>query len=416
MALPRLHRNIKIRIITNFLSGVLGSMIWPFMAIYFSNYFGAKLTGVLLTGEVLLGIAIGFYGGYLADKVGRKKMMIIGLSLTTTGYFFMTLANSPVFQSVWITLLMFIIIGSSYGIIGPAAGAMLIDCTNDDNRPFVYSIQYWAGNLSGMIGGSLGGFFFQHHKFEIFLGLTIVAILDLLLTTKFIVEEYTVKKAVEKIHILKDIAKSYHAVIKNKAFMFFFIASALMWSSERQMTNYIAVHWAQHFKPVHISISNWFSHSVTGYNLVGLYTTENTFLVVTFGMLIAVFVKRTDMKRLFYIASTVYMLFYAFLGLLNSMVLIIIFGMVITFAEMTIVPISSTYSVSMMHEENRGSYSAFMNVGDNIKGLIASLCVSLYGIIGTYGMTIVMLLLALIAFVLFRISLRIHFNKKELLN
>ncbi len=76
-----MHRNIKIRIITSFLTRTVSTMIFPFMAIYFSIKLGSAIAGALLLINVIASLVIGLYGGYVGDRLGRKKVMIIGQSI-----------------------------------------------------------------------------------------------------------------------------------------------------------------------------------------------------------------------------------------------------------------------------------------------------------------------------------------------
>lgn len=69
-----MHRNIKIRIITSFLTRTVSTMIFPFMAIYFSIKLGSVLAGVLLLVNVMAALIIGLYGGYIGDRLGRKRL------------------------------------------------------------------------------------------------------------------------------------------------------------------------------------------------------------------------------------------------------------------------------------------------------------------------------------------------------
>ncbi len=68
-----MHRNIKIRIITSFLTRTVSTMIFPFMAIYFSVKLGSAIAGALLLINVIASLVIGLYGGYVGDRLGRKK-------------------------------------------------------------------------------------------------------------------------------------------------------------------------------------------------------------------------------------------------------------------------------------------------------------------------------------------------------
>lgn len=58
-----LHPNIRARILIQFLSKVIGSMIFPFMAIYFSMEINSSIAGVLLMINVFAQFLAGMYGG-----------------------------------------------------------------------------------------------------------------------------------------------------------------------------------------------------------------------------------------------------------------------------------------------------------------------------------------------------------------
>ena len=52
-------------------------MVWPFLAVILYQKFGISATevGLILTGAALISVFIGFFGGALSDKLGRKKVM-----------------------------------------------------------------------------------------------------------------------------------------------------------------------------------------------------------------------------------------------------------------------------------------------------------------------------------------------------
>lgn len=78
-----------------FLSVVLGSAIFPFMSMYYVQYFGAFITGLL----VIVTQAVSFlgilYGGHLSDSIGRKKVSDIGNFGVLIGYILTIFANRP---------------------------------------------------------------------------------------------------------------------------------------------------------------------------------------------------------------------------------------------------------------------------------------------------------------------------------
>lgn len=58
-----LHPNIRARILIQFLSKIIGSMIFPFIAIYFSMEISSSIAGILLMINVIIQFLAGMYGG-----------------------------------------------------------------------------------------------------------------------------------------------------------------------------------------------------------------------------------------------------------------------------------------------------------------------------------------------------------------
>ncbi len=69
-------RNLKIRLLGEGVINILFWMYFPFMAIYFADSFGKGMAGVLLILSQVFGVVANLMGGYLADHIGRKKMMV----------------------------------------------------------------------------------------------------------------------------------------------------------------------------------------------------------------------------------------------------------------------------------------------------------------------------------------------------
>lgn len=183
-----LHPNIRARILIQFLSKIIGSMIFPFIAIYFSMEISSSIAGILLMINVIIQFLAGMYGGHLADIIGRKKLMVTGEFLKVIAFLGMVLCNSPFFHSPWITFVMLLIIGVAQGLINPAGEAMLIDVSTPENRSFMYSVSYWANNLSMMIGIMVGGWFFVDYLFSLLLALFIMSCVTAWLTLSLISE------------------------------------------------------------------------------------------------------------------------------------------------------------------------------------------------------------------------------------
>ena len=132
-----------------------GSMIWPFLLIYSS----AKLNLPLSTVATLISINAGtgllssFIAGTLADKIGRKVVMNVSLTMTGIAYFFLLRAETyPQFVGLMV------MIGLSNPLYQVGADAMLADMIPAEKRTDAYAITRIANNAAFALGPAVGGF------------------------------------------------------------------------------------------------------------------------------------------------------------------------------------------------------------------------------------------------------------------
>jgi MFS family permease len=132
-----------------------GSMIWPFLLIYAS----AKLNLPLSTAATLISINAGtgllssFLAGTLADKIGRKVVMVFSLALNGIAYFFLMRAETyPQF------VILMVLIGLSNPLYQVGADAMLADMIPSEKRTDAYAISRIANNAAFALGPAVGGF------------------------------------------------------------------------------------------------------------------------------------------------------------------------------------------------------------------------------------------------------------------
>lgn len=132
-----------------------GSMIWPFMLIYASGRLELPLSAAatLISINAGAGIFASFLAGALADKIGRKVVMIISLVLNGLAYFFMMSAETYL---QFAALMVFI--GLSNPLYQVGADAMLADMIPSEKRTDAYAINRIANNAAFGIGPAVGGF------------------------------------------------------------------------------------------------------------------------------------------------------------------------------------------------------------------------------------------------------------------
>ncbi|PGW55120.1 MDR family MFS transporter [Bacillus thuringiensis] len=374
-----MHRNIKIRIITSFLTRTVSTMIFPFMAIYFSIKLGSAIAGALLLINVIASLVIGLYGGYVGDRLGRKKVMIIGQSIQVISIACMGVANSDYVDSPWLTFIFMLVNSLGSGLMNPATEAMLIDVSTPENRKVMYSINYWAINLSIAIGAIFGGLLFENYRLQLFIVLTLVAIMTLYVMAVYMEEVYVARKTVEKKNVLKDMADSYKVVMKDRAFLIFCAASICTLSLEFQINNYLGVRLQKEFETVQFFFSNGFTFDLTGIRMLKSFN---------------------DLKIL-YVGLFIYTIGFTILGASNSLWILLIAGLFQTVGEMMYVPVRQSIMADMVPNEARGSYMAINGMVFQVAKMNGALGVMLGSFIASWGMSALYFLVGMSSILLF---------------
>lgn len=132
----------------------LGFMVTPFLVFFLAarDVTGPETTYVLgaLGAGNLLGPAV---GGVLADRVGRRPTMLLGLvgSAAAQGALFVA-------PGVWTMAVAALLISAMGALVGPAAYALMADAVDADRRQRAYALFGWGVNIGTAVAGVLGGF------------------------------------------------------------------------------------------------------------------------------------------------------------------------------------------------------------------------------------------------------------------
>jgi DHA1 family multidrug resistance protein B-like MFS transporter len=401
-----LDRNIKIRILTSFLTRCVEAMVLPFMAIYFTQRLGAGLAGLLLLANLLLQIAASLYGGYMADLYGRKKVMACAQILRFVAVLMMALASSPYLDSTWLTFSMLLLISIGNGLFNPAAEAMLIDVSSKENRAFIYSINFWAINLSISIGAPIGGFLFATHRLELLAAMGAASLATLVLTLFFVRETYfpgaDEKRKSEGRGPLRNMAVHYRVVAKDKLFIVYSIGGMLIRSLEVHLYNYVSVRLQAEFVPRQLQLPEGYSFQLTGIRMVSLLQIENTIIIVAFAIWAAAFVRRFKPTRILYTGVLLYTVGYAITGYSNSIWILIISILGATIGELIFTPIRQAFLAEIVDDGARSSYLAVYGLLGQFAGAFGAIAVSLGAILQSGYMALLFFLMGMTGLLLTR--------------
>lgn len=132
-----------------------GSFAVVFLTIYVSEALGYEKTfaancfGVFGIGSFLAALI----GGYLADRIGRKPIMLLGLFGGSVA-----LVSLSFVQDRYLFLLNIFVFALLLDMYRPAANAMMSDVISNEQRPLAFGLLYIAFNLGFGVAAPIGGF------------------------------------------------------------------------------------------------------------------------------------------------------------------------------------------------------------------------------------------------------------------
>jgi MFS family permease len=166
----------------------LGTFIWPLMSFILANKFGLRMSqiSILLVLGYSMSVPAIYIGGKLADKIGRKKLIVWTSYIGVLMYFICGLIPLTYF-----TLVLFFISSFFFNMQGPAYEALIADKSTPDQRERAFSLTYLGFNLGFILGPSIGGFLFKDFLWLAFLIDGATTLIGTLFIHRFIKEEKT---------------------------------------------------------------------------------------------------------------------------------------------------------------------------------------------------------------------------------
>ncbi|MBX6355493.1 MAG: MFS transporter [Micromonosporaceae bacterium] len=132
----------------------VGFLVQPFLALYLA---GPRQLTPSTVGVVLACFGAGSFvsqiiGGYLADRVGRRATLVLGM--VGTAACFMALASVRQLALIAVAAT---VTGLLLDVYRPAMSAAVADLVPAQARPRAFALIYWAINLGVAVAGVLGG-------------------------------------------------------------------------------------------------------------------------------------------------------------------------------------------------------------------------------------------------------------------
>ncbi len=363
MTLTQLNPMIKIRLFLLFISTMSTMTVLPYLIIYFSEFLGTYITGILFLVVMFVNVLGSILGGYISDRIGRKKIILVSEMTIFIGFVGAAFANSPWGVFPYATFVAFLLIQFSNGVANPVYQAFIIDITLPEERKVIYTYTYWIRNIGIAIGSVIGAFLFFTYIFPLFIGVAAAALCTFFITLLYINETYTpvTEKVTKKRTRGFPMLQAYIQILSHRFFTFFALASLLIVSVEEQLTNYIGVRLAKEINhPVPVGF--FLSFEIDGVNLLGILKSTNTILVVCLSLLVTRLIKHYNDRYVLLIGLLLFFGAYTVISISTTPYILIIAMIIASVGEMIHIPVKQTMLSKIVPDHARSTYMAVYSI------------------------------------------------------
>ncbi|MDA7026029.1 MFS transporter [Bacillus sp. CLL-7-23] len=149
-----------------FLTGITGAMLSPFLLLYLQNTLGHNLLSVLVIVGIrpLTEIIVTLVAGGWTDRIGRRTVI-----LTALGCQVVSACGFMMVENIWLLALFYTMNGVGAGLYTPTQRAQITDSTNSGMRAEVFAVIHVIERFGATIGPVIGLAVYSCHPVMIFI-------------------------------------------------------------------------------------------------------------------------------------------------------------------------------------------------------------------------------------------------------
>jgi len=223
------------------------SLVWPFQFIYISRTLGLHLSTVatLITISAGSGMAVSFVGGAIADRLGRKPVMVAAQAAHGAAWLLMSVARSYVGFLIPMTIM-----SAAQPFYAVGSDAMMADLLPPEQRTSGYSILRMFNNAGIALGPAVGGFVVSK-SYTMAFGCAAVAMISYSLFLLVFVRETLPKRKLRQVRVVAvrpAPSRGFGQVLRDKGFITFALIVTLGLTAALMMWTLLAVYTKQNFQ------------------------------------------------------------------------------------------------------------------------------------------------------------------------
>lgn len=381
MQLRLWDHNLKVRLIGEALFNMLFWMYFPFIIVYFGAALGNHVAGILMTVPPIFSLLGSLLGGALADRMGRRPVMLLGALLQTV--MFALFAVSP---SHWIDYIAFIGLGLGGAIYRPASSAMVADLVPPQYRQELL----W----------------------------TCAVVLLLYFIAIFIMVRETMPDSVKApkgsasmTRVFKEQWRGYGIIFRDKVFLVYTLAGICALVPIMQLDLYLAVYVINEVPAQALFPWSGDSLMLSSTEIYGWVLGFNGLLFVLFILPVTKWLHNWKERDVFILSSLLSGVGTFALGLSTHIWFLFFVTIIFTFGEMARSPVTQSFISRYAPENARGQYMGADSLQPTIGKFLAPITVFLSSWVQPLGIFTLILLFALISIVLYLQLFRMYVEK-----
>lgn len=349
----------------SFIDAMGAALLFPFFALYITAKFDLGMSQAggmfgILTITSIIGTTL---GGGLADRFGRKFMVLFGLIFSALSMLLMGFA-----QDLRLFIFGMLVVGLLADAGGPARQAMVADLLPEEKRAGGFGLHRVIHNLAFAIGPALGGLLASRSYQLLFIIDVIASVITAAAIFILLPETKPEMEVTDQVETTAETFRGYGRVFQNRTFMAFLLATGLMVLVYTQMQGTLSV----------------FLRDNHGLNEArfGTILSLNAAMVVLFQFAITRRIEKYPHFIILTAGTLFYVVGFGMYGLVSSYFWFMVAMAIITVGEMLTAPIGSAVAAGMAPEKMRGRYMAFYGFSWMIPSAVGMF---LAGLIMDYG-------------------------------
>ncbi|KSU84446.1 Predicted arabinose efflux permease, MFS family [Fictibacillus enclensis] len=393
--------NLKVRLIGEGLFNLLFWMYFPFITMYFGEALGYQTAGLLMAVPPVFGMLGSLLGGALADRLGRRPVMLIGTVLQTL--MFACFALSP---SYWIDYISFIGIGIGGAIYRPASSAMVADLVPAQHLRRAFATFSTSNNVGAVLGPVLGAIFFFHYRQELLWTCTVILFLYFIAINHLVHETCPSSLNKERepssvLHVFKKQWHGYGIIFRDKVFLVYIVAGIFALIPIMQLDMYLPVYVMEHVPPQAMFFWKGDSFMLSSKEIFGWLVGFNGLLFVLFILPVTKWFQHWKERNVFILSSLLAGAGTFLVGVNSNIWYLFFITIIFTFGEMVRSPVTQSFISRYAPGHARGQYMAADSLQNTIGKFLAPITVFLSSWVPPMGIFSLILGFSLISIMLY---------------